>query len=477
MSQICSYPVSKPAFRLDRLTIGFLLAFFFVGLATAFTGFMFVRYVVKHVNAADLPHIPIIGNSLAHMAGVVPVSGEEDPATAAPAPQPWNGKSRVTILVMGLDYRDWETGDVPRTDFMWLFTVDPVGKTAGMMSIPRDTWVAIPGYDYGKINMAYFYGEVDKTPGGGPALAVKTVENFLEVPINYYIQVDFKAFVDLIDKLDGIYIDVPEEIAVDPLGPGNTVVLQPGRQRVFGAVALGYARNRHTAGSDFDRVKRQMQVILAVRERVLQPDYLPVLIAHAPDVYNLIAANIRTDLTLQQAIQLGWLAREIPLEKIQKVTLSQEEMINSYSPQGWSIQIPIMEKVYAIRDQIFTPVDQPEQPASQAGAGGQVDLSTLVQEEKASVAVQNGTQVPGLAGRTTDYLKSLGIETGLPGDADDSYAATLIIDYTGKANTVAYLANLMHVNSTRVASRGDPGAGVDILIIAGDDWAQNNPMP
>ena len=176
---------------------------------------------------------------------------------------------------MGLDYRDWETGDVPRTDSMWLFTVDPVGKTAGMLSIPRDTWVAIPGFDEAKINMAYFFGEVYKTPGGGPELAVQTVENFLDEPIHYYIQIDFKAFVDLIDKLDGICLDVPDEIAVDPLGPGNTVVLQPGRQRVFGAVALGYARNRYTAGGDFDRVKRQMQVILAVRERVPSPTTCP----------------------------------------------------------------------------------------------------------------------------------------------------------------------------------------------------------
>ena len=97
--------------------------------------------------------------------------------------------------------------------------------------------------------------------------------------------------------------------------------------------------------------------------------------------------------------------------------------------------------------------------------------------EKARVVVQNGTQVPGLAGRTTDYLKSLGIETGQPGDADDYYADTLIIDYTGKAKTLAYLANLMHVGSTRVVSRSDPGAAVDILVIAGEDWAQNNPMP
>ena len=166
---------------------------------------------------------------------------------------------------------------------MCLFTVDPVTKTAGILSIPRDTWVKIPGYDYYKINPAYFLGDADKLPGGGPGLAMKTVHQFFGVDINYYGQIDFQAFITFIDQLDGIYLDIPEEIKVDPLGPGNTVVLEPGRQRVFGAVALGYARNRYTDGKDFDRSKRQLQVIMAIRDRVLSgPGYFPRPIAAAP---------------------------------------------------------------------------------------------------------------------------------------------------------------------------------------------------
>ncbi len=103
----------------------------------------------------------------------------------------------MTIMLVGLDYRDWLANQGPsRSDTMILLTIDPVSKTAGMLSIPRDMWVDIPGFGYSKINNAYAWGELYKLPGGGPGLAMKTVENFLGIPIQYYAQVDFSAFVE-----------------------------------------------------------------------------------------------------------------------------------------------------------------------------------------------------------------------------------------------------------------------------------------
>jgi len=116
------------------------------------------------------------------------------PSSNVDLPDPWDGTSRVNMLFMGLDYRDWEAGDIPRTDTMILFSFDPIGNTASMISIPRDLWVSIPGFDYEKINTAYFLGESWKIPGGGPGLAMKTVEQLLGVPIQYYLQLDFYAF-------------------------------------------------------------------------------------------------------------------------------------------------------------------------------------------------------------------------------------------------------------------------------------------
>ncbi len=87
-------------------------------------------------------------------------------------PPAWDGASRITILIIGLDYRDWVAGEgAPRSDTMILLTIDPLTKTAGMLSIPRDMWVNIPGFGYSRINTAYSSGEGSKLPGGGPELA------------------------------------------------------------------------------------------------------------------------------------------------------------------------------------------------------------------------------------------------------------------------------------------------------------------
>ena len=87
--------------------------------------------------------------------------------------------------------------------------------TAGMLSIPRDLWVSIPGFDYGKINTAYQLGEAFKLPGGGPGLAIDTVERLIGVPVQYYAQIDFSVFVSFIQEIHGIKIDVPYEIYID----------------------------------------------------------------------------------------------------------------------------------------------------------------------------------------------------------------------------------------------------------------------
>ncbi|NOH04392.1 MAG: LCP family protein [Chloroflexi bacterium] len=106
---------------------------------------------------------------------------------------------------------------------MILFTIDPGSKTAGMLSIPRDMWVNIPGFGYSRINTAYPSGEGARSPGGGPELAKKTVSQFLGVPVHYYVQVDFNVFVRMVDelvKIGGcIYVQPTEKMTLDPIGP------------------------------------------------------------------------------------------------------------------------------------------------------------------------------------------------------------------------------------------------------------------
>ncbi|HSQ26307.1 MAG TPA: LCP family protein, partial [Anaerolineales bacterium] len=278
-------------------------------LLTAYLTFVAVRDLVASWEMTSLPGVTI--------RDATPTPGGEgevvrDPSlpmqpAGAPTPLPWDGANRVSLLVMGLDYRDWAAGEgPPRTDTMILFTIDPINRTAGILSIPRDLWVNIPGFDYGRINSAYQLGEAYTVVGGGPQLATDTVEELLGVPIDYYAQVDFGAFVRFIDEIGGVKLDVPEPIKIDPLGDNTSKTLKTGIQTLPGDLALAYVRARKTEGGDFDRAQRQQQVILAIRNRILEFDMLPNLISKAPVLYEELSAGIRTNLSLDLAIRLAW---------------------------------------------------------------------------------------------------------------------------------------------------------------------------
>src|SRR5689334_11393631 len=196
-------------------------------------------------------------------------------ATAEPVePLP---PGRINILVLGTDKRAELGGEAARSDTLILLSVDPKWKTAGILSIPRDLQVTIPGYGLQKINAAYFFGEYNKIPGGGPALAVPTVQKFFNVPIDYYVSVNFAGFQKIVDEVGGIDVYVPQMID-DPEYPGpyNSYIhvhFDAGCQHMDGEEALEYARTRH-ADSDFGRALRQQQVIKAAREKALQLNML-----------------------------------------------------------------------------------------------------------------------------------------------------------------------------------------------------------
>ena len=385
------HPKRNLSFQIsNRLLVGLAIAFLIAASLTAYLTFQTVRSLVSSWNLQHLSPFALIQPG-DHPPQETPLDlfAPLQPATG-PTPQPWDETSRVTILVLGLDYRDWENNQgAPRTDTMMLLTLDPLSNTAGMLSIPRDLWVNIPGFQPNKINTAYRFGEIYRLPEGGPGLAIKTVEQLLGIPIHFYAQVDFFAFERFIDELGGIEVEVPEELKVDPIGPGNTVVLEPGRQTLDGAVALAYARARNTEGSDFDRAQRQQQVVLAIRDRVLSLDMLPTLISKAPLLYQELAAGVQTNLSLDQAIKLALMASQIPEGNIHRAQIGVNQVAFGTSPDGQDILIPIPEEIRLVRDQVF----------SSGLLGSPVAVATdpaqVIAAEGARVAVLNGTLTPG----------------------------------------------------------------------------------
>jgi LCP family protein required for cell wall assembly len=455
------------------LKVGIISLFILAAIFAAYVAYTKSFDFFLSFDVAKIPGLAIQANAI-----TAPDINGTPAATPLPtqsvdtAPQPWDGASRVTVLVMGLDYRDWEAGDgPPRTDTMILLTIDPLTKTAGMLNIPRDLWVNIPGFDYGRINTAYPLGIAYDVPGGGPQQAMDTVESLLGVPIDYYAIIDFSAFEQFIDELGGINVTVSSDISVDPIGKGNTVYLKPGNYLLDGPTALAYARARHTDGGDFDRAVRQQQVILAIRDRIVELGPTQVA-AKIPAIYNELAAGIHTNLSLNDAVKLGWLALEIPLDTVQRGAIAPPNAVSfAKSPDGTQdILVPVPDQIRLIRDQVFASSNM----ASPGLTSG--DARANMQAEAASIVVANGTYTEGLAQETQAYLQSQG--ANVVDTQNSEYTTyTKIIDYTGNPYTDKYLVDLMKISPYSISLQYDPNSPVDVLVILGDDWAGSNPMP
>ena len=341
-------PKSRPRFFSNWLMVGLVFAFLIAGIVTVWLTYTAVRDLVLNWDSSSLPSFLLEEPQEGEMVLPETLGPEGETAlqsSGGPPTVPWDGDSRINVLVMGLDYRDWKNDDVPRTDTMMLFSLDPQSRTAGILSIPRDLWVEIPGFDYHKINTAYRLGEVYNVDGRGPGLAMKTVEELLGMEIDYYAQVDFLAFENFIDELGGVTVNVPKKIVVDPLGKHNTETLKAGEQLLPGYLALAYARSRNTSGSDFDRAGRQQQVIMAIRDRILSAELLPDLIKNSPAIYESLSSGISTNLTLMQLVRLAWVAQQISEENIRRGIIGVDQVDFAFSYDGQDILRPLPDEI------------------------------------------------------------------------------------------------------------------------------------
>lgn len=173
-------------------------------------------------------------------------------------------KDSFSILIMGIDDNSERKLGSARTDTMILVTVNPTKKKISMVSIPRDSYVKVDTSEftgYTKINSAYTYGKEDAT--------ISTVENLLDVPINFYVTVDFDAFQQIIDALGGVEINVPVAISEANADVTKIIKLEPGLQTLNGEEALAFARTRKI-DNDIKRGERQQLVVQAVIKKALK---------------------------------------------------------------------------------------------------------------------------------------------------------------------------------------------------------------
>jgi len=290
-------------------------------------------------------------------ATIMPIATDTPAVTAI---QPWGGTQRFTMLLMGIDVRPGQVGDPGRTDTMIVISIDPATHSIGMLSVPRDLFVTFPpntpisNFGLQRINSAYTLGELVR-PGSGAVLAMQTVQYNLGIPINAYAVVDFQAVVDLVDAVGGVDIDVPYTIN-DPAYPDMTNGYDPlyipqGTVHMDGTLALKYSRSRHQT-SDLDRAARQQQIIQAIRDKVTKLDMVPQMVFQAPALWAKLDTDMRTDLTLDQWLQLGLLAKDIPAANIHKAVIDYR-YVTPQVYQGADILVPNRTAIATLLPEVF----------------------------------------------------------------------------------------------------------------------------
>lgn len=465
--------------QMDKTSKTLVIALAAVGVLLAFLAGRAVYNLVKGWSLTALPGAPVDTNPVTGLSGKTGVdlniASSEGPEALA-----WDGKSRVNILLLGLDASDQRelTEPGPRmSDTMILVTIDPLSQTLGALSIRRDLWVNIPGYDYHKINKAHFIGEAFQLPGGGAGLAVKTVEEFLGVPIHFYAKVDFNTFVKVVDEIDGVKLDINERILADWNGDGNNYWIEPGTYTLPGTAALAYARYRSDeTDGDIGRGARQMQVITAIRDRILDFNMLPTLVKRAPAIYKEVSKGVQTNMNFDQAVQIMVLMTQIPRENLHtfNITYTHAEptMVTTYEEGTQYILRPFPEKIRELRDQIF---------AAEGAAAAPIVLETedplaLALAENARVSIFNGTNTNNLAEDTEVYLGGQGLNVVEIGSASETYLYTTLVVHNATPYTLAFLSSVMQVPTTRIFNKYDPNANTDITVFLGNNWATENPM-
>ena len=375
----------------------------------------------------------------------------------------WDKKERINFLLLGADTNASRKaeGEVPLSDTIIIMTVDPATKKVGMMSIPRDLLVEIPGVGKDKINAAYSNGELSDITG--PGLVRATVEYNFGIKIDYYAVVDFSGFEKIVNTLGGVTLDVAAPIKDDQY-PGEDfnytrVVFHTGLQHMNGQTALRYVRTRHD-DNDFARGNRQQQLLTALRQQSLSLG----LIKQAPELISELGDTIRTDLPPSDALKLAKLGTEISTSDIQSYSLL-DATTSQWDPGQPYYLIPDWDKVHEILNKMIPQTAAPTNAASPQPTVEQPNL-------RAQVLVENGTFVNKLAATSATKLNDNGFLNVTVAQAQDAgnYPTSQVIDYSGNLSTARLIAQALGLPDTAVTS-GDPSQanGQDIVVILGND--------
>lgn len=413
------------------------------------------------------------------------VGGTLGPEATPSSLPPWNGTDRLNILMIGAD----EQEGAHNTDTMIVLSIDPPTKQVVMFSLPRDTVdVPIPAADtkaravfgstyQGKINSWWstvhkrsdWYPAIPGLDGGPGYNGLKSLlGNLYGLDIRYFVEVNFKGFINAVDALGGVTVNVEVPVLDDnyPLAfdHRDRLYIPAGPQHMDGADALQYARSRH-GSTDFDRGARQQRVLVALRRQANIEALLPV----ATQLLDNLKQNVRTDIPRELVPQLMSLANSIDPSSIRSVIFTppfyQTEFLSS--PRGYII-VPKIDRIRAAVQQAFT-VDPNFQQAHDA-----------IASEGATVWVLNGSGQTGEASNLAAYLDYLGIAATAPNQKPDTtgLSATTIRVYNGAEDQIPLTIQALETAfGVKVVPVTDPAIHVDVIITTGRSTPDLTPPP
>ncbi len=416
-----------------------------------------IIFILAVLWAARQPHVQAVvveWNQHSLWENVKRLVGGEDLKLAGEA------DDRVNFLVLG---QGGAKHDGPYlTDTIMVVSLKPSTNQVAMISLPRDLLVPIPGYGLRKINNANAFGEKDGE-GKGAELARQVVEQVLDLPIHYHARLSFTGFVDVIDQLGGLPVNV-ERTFTDSQYPtdynGMTAVsFEAGWQIMSGEEALQFVRSRHgnnNEGSDFARAKRQQQVLLALKEKLLSPATFlnPSL---SMRLYRTLSQSIETDLTAGEAVRLAHMLRRADTKNFITRTFDANPgglLQETTGPDGAYLLTPIVPDFLELQEVTLNIFER-----------------EAAQGEHARLAVENGTSSPGLAEATSQTLAAQGLTVTAYGNAvHKDFPRTLIYDYTGgdKPLTRERLEALFGATAISLERTAEIG-NVDFRIVLGAD--------
>lgn len=364
---------------------------------------------------------------------------------------------QVNVLLLGIGGEGHSGGQL--TDTIMIASIKPQSHEAALLSIPRDLYVEVEGTDIkSKINAVKALGD-KSAQKNGIELLEKTVEDVSGLHMDYYVQLDFQGFTKIVDTVGGIDVylenDIDDKTYPDSGYGYDPFYIEKGWHHLDGATALKVARSRHSAMGDFDRIKRQQEIIRAFRQKVYDK-YSTTDILAFRDIFLSLSQNMKTDVELQELPRFYQILKDIKSHNITAQTVDTQKYLQKVNV-GLGYTLGAKSGDYGAINELGKSLFTAQIPENK---------KTAIAQEKALIAIENGTGSPDLANTITGDLENMGFRIVSSSNIDTPDFAGVKIEYSEtaqKPETLQFLAEKFSAKTEITSSN----SRADFTVILG----------